>query len=91
MNNIFCSENDIIRQANVYIKEGKLIKYRWYSEAKDHPDHILGKTSQSNPLIVNNLPQYCKDRLDSIIERKVTEFANRICFEGFEALTLFKV
>ena len=73
----------IADMANVYIRNGHLIKYRWYSDDPSDPDFILGTVTQIKTCPIYSLPEHCLKRIEEIEDRKVIESDNGISFYGF--------
>jgi hypothetical protein len=67
--------------ANVYIKNGQVLKYRFSSNDNTHPDYYLG--SLITPFNIIELESKYIERIEEIKERKIIESNIGINYIGF--------
>lgn len=58
----------IMELADIYVKDGKLLKYRWYNSDINHNDNILHYKSKNNEQLTDAELIYVRTKPNLVIE-----------------------
>lgn len=68
--------------ANVYIKDGVLLKYRFLSDDQDNPDYLLGRLKL--PVELSSLDSVHVTRIMELKDRVIMDYDSQIVLQGFD-------
>lgn len=62
------SERDLMEKVNAYVKQRRLLKYRFYSEDENDMHHILHWKCENKELLTNKEIEYIKTLSNVVVD-----------------------